>query len=134
MTKNLTVSVRKPKRPTDRPKLRSVLFLVVLYFSGLKSGILLTLSPKCLRLKGITNQFPFEYIGFFFGGGGVCLFLVSALLRIAPSVGTAGMVQTPTLVAALLISSRVGADLGRTSDRFYYQFLTSSVFLEFYRL
>ena len=31
-------------------------------------------------------------------------------------VGTAGMVQTPTLDGALLSSSRAGADLGRTPD------------------
>ena len=35
---------------------------------------------------------------------------------IAPSVGTTGTVQTTTLDAALLSSSRAGADLGRTSD------------------
>ena len=35
---------------------------------------------------------------------------------IAPCVGTAGKVQTPTLDAALFSSSRAGADLGRKSD------------------
>ena len=35
---------------------------------------------------------------------------------IAPCVGTAGMVQTTTLDAAMLSSSRAGADLGRPSD------------------
>ena len=30
------------------------------YFSGLDLDILVTQSPECLQLKGITNWFPFE--------------------------------------------------------------------------
>ena len=37
------------------------LFRVVHYFSGLKSGILVTQSPKYLQLEGITNQSPLVY-------------------------------------------------------------------------
>ena len=41
---------------------------------------------------------------------------------IAPCVGTAGMVQTPTLDVALRSSSRAGADLGWTSDSRVFSF------------
>ena len=45
---------------------------------------------------------------------GLIFFLYLLSSGIAPCVGTAGMVQTPTLDAALHSSSRAGADLGRT--------------------
>ena len=38
-----------------------VVLSCALSFSGPESDILGTQSPKCLRLKGISNQFPLEY-------------------------------------------------------------------------
>ena len=47
---------------------------------------------------------------------GIVFFKYPPSSGIAPCVWTAGTVQTPTLDAAQLSSSRAGADLGRTSD------------------
>ena len=49
---------------------------------------------------------------------------------IAPCVGTAGTVQTPTLDAALLSSSRADADLGRMSDSTWLDWLLNYCLLK----